>query len=348
LEKFEMKKTLVALAALAVVGAASAQVTLSGGVRAAIQNTGAAGAETSLSGNEPAANNITITAVEDLGGGMKVTALYHMRNDLMTGDASTSRPGTFVNGLWRNTAVWLDGGFGQVKAGRWGLSGLYSFDPFGAYGSVINPYAGGSSGGGRYTNMIQYQTPSFMGVTAQVGTSIDGSATQEDALWLTIDYAAGPLAVRITQEKGQALPIKVYTEFGFITAGKAATSGALTGLTAADDLQVTGVLAGASYDFGGAKLMAGYSTAKLVKSSVAVGEDFHVGVTVPMGAAVIKASYLKTTTGTPGAGFNNTGTDQTAIGVNYNLSKTTWAFADIGKNSSLANASWQVGLNKTF
>ena len=343
-----MKKTLVALAALAVVGAASAQVTLSGGVRAAVQNTGAAGAETKLDGNEAASNNVTITAVEDLGGGMKVTALYHMRNDLMTGDASTSRPGTAVNGLWRNTSVALDASFGQIRAGRWGLSGLYAFDAFGAYGSLVNPYAGGSSGGGRYTNMLQYQTPSFMGLTAQIGTSIDGSATQEDGAWLIVDYSAGPLALRVATEKGQALPIKVFSELGFIAAGKAAASGATAGLIAADDLQVTGVLAGASYDFGGAKLMAGYSTAKLVKSSVAVGDDFHVGVNAPMGAMLIKASYLKTTTGTPGAGFNNTGTDQTAIGVNYFLSKTTWAFADLAKNSSLPNATWQVGLNKTF
>jgi len=343
-----MKKTLVALAALAVVGAASAQVTLSGSVRAAVQNTGATGAETKLDGNEPASNNVTITAVEDLGGGMKVTALYHMRNDLMTGDVSASRPGTFVNGLWRNLSIALDGGFGQVRAGRWGLSGLYAFDAFGAYGSLVNPYAGGSSGGGRYTNMLQYQTPAFMGVTAQIGTSLDGSATQEDGAWLIVDYSAGPLALRVATERGQALPTKVHDALGWITAGKAAASGSTAGLIAADDLQVTGVLAGASYDFGGAKVFGGYSTAKLVKSSVAVGEDMHLGLTAPMGAAVIKAAYLKTTTGTPGAGFNNTGTDQAAIGVNYYLSKTTWAFADLAKNSSLPNATWQVGLNKTF
>jgi len=323
-----MKKTLVAIAALTLVGAASAQVTLSGGVRAAFQNSGAANAETTVGTNDVAANNITITAVEDLGGGMKVTGQYHMRNDIMTGEVSAGRPGTATNQLWRNSSVWVDASWGQVRAGRFGLAGLYGFDAFGATGTVT-AYAGNGIGG-RYTNMVQYQTPTISGLSAQIGVSVDGAAANEDASWIYINYAEGPLALRLISEKSAALTLAALPAYGLQPA---------TTASVAVDAQTTGMGLGGSYDLKVAKVMAGYASSKGTASGVVSGEQYHVGVTAPFGAATGKAAYMKNQT---------TGADIFAVGVDYSLSKTALLFADIGKSSTLANATWQVGVHKMF
>ena len=327
-----MKKTLVALAALAVVGAASAQVTLSGGVRAAVQNSGVAAAETTVGTNDVAANNVTITAVEDLGGGMKVTGQYHLRNDIMNGNISAGRTGAVGDSdkFWRNSYLALDASWGQVKAGRWGLSGLYAFDAFGATGT-IGPYAGQKAVGARYTNMIQYETPSISGISAQIGTSVDGAAANEDAFYIIVNYSAGPLALRVVSEKSQGVPTPISAAFG--------STAAVAAAIVAADIQLTGSALGASYDFGTAKIMGGYSTSKRVLSGATVGDDWHLAVTVPMGAMKFKGGYLKDTAA---------GTDTAAIGVDYSLSKTALLFADIGKASANANATWQIGIHKMF
>ena len=323
-----MKKTLVAIAALTLVGAASAQVTLSGGVRAAFQNSGVAGAETIVGTNDVAANNITITAVEDLGGGMKATGQYHMRNDIMNGEVSAGRPGTATNQLWRNSSVWLDASWGQVRAGRFGLAGLYAFDAFGATGT-ISPYAGNGIGA-RFTNMVQYQTPTISGLSAQIGVSMDGAAANEDASWIYINYAAGPLALRLVSEKSAALTLPATAAVGPLPA---------TTASVAVDAQTTGLGVGGSYDFGRAKVLAGYASSKGTLSGVTSGEEYHIGVTAPFGAATGKAGYKKNQTN---------GSDIFAVGVDYSLSKTALLFADIGKTSTLANATWQVGVHKMF
>ena len=323
-----MKKTLVAIAALTLVGAASAQVTLSGGVRAAFQNTGVVNAETTVHTNDVASNNVTITAVEDLGGGMKATGQYHMRNDIMTGEVSAGRNATFTNQLWRNSSVWIDASWGQVRAGRFGLAGLYAFDAFGATG-IVSPYAGNGIGG-RYTNMLQYTTPTVSGLSAQVGVSMDGAAANEDAAWIYIDYAKGPLALRVVSEKSAALTTDAYAAMGFLPAVAATTAVAT---------QTSGLGMAASYNFGVAKLMGGYASSKPTATSVISGEQYHIGATAPFGAAMGKAGYMKNQT---------TGVDIMAVGVDYNLSKTALVFADIGKTSNLANATWQVGVHKKF
>ena len=307
-----MKKTLVALAALAATAAfAQSSVTLSGGVRAALQNSGAAGAKTVVGANDVSVNNITITAVEDLGGGMKATGVYHMRNNLMTGEVSSGQAAATVaggNANWRNSFATIGGNFGEVKAGRWGLSGLYGFDPFGATGTV---YTFSDGIGGRYNSMMQYMSPNMGGVSAQVGVSLQGVAGTEEAQWVYVNYAAGPIAARIFSEKNQAAT---------------ATQNSAMGL-------------GLSYNMGVANLIAGFATRKGVVSGATVSQQYNIGATIPAGAAMGKVGYLKDQT---------SGRSVFAAGVDYSLSKTTALFVDIGKDSTVANATWQVGFQKGF
>ena len=307
-----MKKTLIALAAVAAVGSASAQVTISGGVRAALQNSGVAGAETILSGNDVSVNNLTFSATEDIGGGMKISGSYTMRNDLMTGETSSAQNATTVaagNANWRNTSIELSGNFGAVKAGRFGLSGLFAYDPFGATGSSAT-YASGTAGG-RFNNMLQYTTPSMSGINAVVGVTIDGVATMDDARWVYVNYNQGALSARIYSETSSATP-----------ATQTISSGA-----------------GASYNLGVATAMVGYSTNRLVTASAAAAEYYTVGATVPFGSATAKIAYHRNTVASA---------DTIAVGVDYALSKTSGLFADIAKLSAKANPTWQVGIQKAF
>jgi len=307
-----MKKTLIALAAVAAVSAASAQVTLSGGVRAAMQNSGVAGAETILSGNDVAVNNLTFAATEDIGGGMKITGSYTMRSNLMTGENSSGQDAATVaagNANWRNTSIELSGNFGAVKAGRFGLSGLFAYDPFGATGTIAT-YASGVAGG-RFNNMLQYTSPSMSGINAVVGVSIDGSATKDDARWVYVNYNQGALSARVYSETSSATP-----------ATQTISSGA-----------------GASYNLGVATAMVGFSTARLVTASAATAEYYTVGATVPFGSATAKIAYHRNTVASA---------DTIAVGVDYALSKTSGLFADIAKLSANANPTWQIGIQKAF
>ena len=308
-----MKKTLVALAALAATGA-FAQVTITGGVRAALQNTGVANAQTTVDANDVAANNLMITAVEDLGGGMKVTGSYLMRNDITTGAVSPATTATLTAptaGLWRNTYIALDGGFGQVKAGRWGNGGQFAFDAFGATG-IVAPYV--NAGGGRYNNMVQYQTPTMSGFSAQIGASMSGAtAGNEEGSWLYLNYSNGPLAARVLSEKNQA--------------------------ATASQTQGTGV--SASYDFGVAKALVSYARTVNISTSAASAEGFSLGATAPMGAATLKIGFANNYTAT-------TPNTVVGVGVNYALSKTSGFFFDAGKTSTLSNMTWQLGIEKYF
>ncbi|MEY3461533.1 MAG: hypothetical protein RLZZ03_1186, partial [Pseudomonadota bacterium] len=118
-----MKKSLIALAALAAFGTASAQstVAITGTFNAAFQKstTGATSADLVDS-------NLVFTAVEDLGGGLKATASSAFqangRQDITSTNAVTSSAvanQAKKDGVYgRNAFVALSGGFGAVSIGR--------------------------------------------------------------------------------------------------------------------------------------------------------------------------------------------------------------------------------------
>jgi len=72
-----MKKTLIALAALAAFGTASAQVALTGSISVATQKN-LAGTQSGLSMTD---STLNVTATEDLGGGMSMRATFALEND---------------------------------------------------------------------------------------------------------------------------------------------------------------------------------------------------------------------------------------------------------------------------
>ena len=178
LEKLSMKKTLIALAAVAVSSAAMAQVTMSGAVSFGYANdTTATGTKTSGFGTDTA--KIAFGASEDLGGGLKVNASMFIDNLV---EGSTANGGNVVLGV--------TGGFGSVQ-----FSSAESGDFLPVDGLTANS-------NGTDADRIAYTLPSFVqGLTlvvqAQDGTAIGGDTSGNGVTLIAANYTSGPLSVDV-------------------------------------------------------------------------------------------------------------------------------------------------------
>jgi len=192
-----MKKSLIALAALAVVSAASAQssVTVSGNLDFAASSS--SGTVTTMSNASTVSTNIGASstsvirfiAVEDLGGGLKATAQYNFDPRTLANDsgavtnnignantAAGSSLGATFTGLQRDELfVGLSGAFGNVRLGSPNSIGLGAHGDSSPLGTGIGAgyTANGVSGTmtnsyvqTRYNRSARYDSPTIAGFTA--------------------------------------------------------------------------------------------------------------------------------------------------------------------------------------
>lgn len=253
-----MKKTLVAFAALAVVGAASAQST------ATISGTIAAGYLKDLDGSKGLVldtNNVKVSLSEDLGGGLKLSAATQFAG-------GSARKSAVVK---EDSSIALAGGFGSVsyantRSGSWAVS-------YGAVGDSWNwngPYD---------TEVFQrsavdaltYTSPSMGGVSVvaqYIESATDGASTPAvKTAALGIKYAAGPLAIgaRFVNSRGDAF---------------------VSGITK-NSFEI-----GANYDLGIAKLGLGFDSKRRGKADTDKAAVV-VGVAVPLGPVSLGLNYGK-------------------------------------------------------
>lgn len=202
-----MKKTLIALAAVAATGAAFAQssVTLYGVADASLAKVTGKSAYLSSAGTM---NNGTsrwgVRGTEDLGGGLKAGFNFEQGLSLNDGSLSKSGGGEFGRAAWMN----LSGGFGELRLGRtlnpsfyaaaaWELTGAANY-------SVVVSQFGGVLGGIRNSSQIAYTTPNMGGFSATVGYVLKGNSADEKAkVDLNAIYANGPLSVALGYNKVQ-------------------------------------------------------------------------------------------------------------------------------------------------
>ena len=202
-----MKKTLIALAAVAATGAAFAQssVTLYGVADASLAKVTGKSAYLSSAGTM---NNGTsrwgVRGTEDLGGGLKAGFNFEQGLSLNDGSLSKSGGGEFGRAAWMN----LSGGFGELRLGRtlnpsfyaaaaWELTGAANY-------SVVVSQFGGVLGGIRNSSQIAYTTPNMGGFSATVGYILKGNSADEKAkVDLNAIYANGPLSVALGYNKVQ-------------------------------------------------------------------------------------------------------------------------------------------------
>lgn len=362
-----MKKTLIALATLAAAtGTAFAQstVTLSGTLQIGVINSGetttqAAGAtaSTAVKTSSTAAHNswatsaLSFTGVEDLGGGLKATAVMVSG----VGDGFAARERT----------LGVSGGFGAVRFGRFApapSAGFYAYSGAGSanlVGSIYNMATAGSATAAMHTstanferqdNVLQYTTPSFSGITANlamVNVSSDSNAAgltgkvEGRQTSVSVVYAAGPLSAgigfnsRTDGTEGTAAVAAGTANVTGIGAPGAAAVAATTGTLTDTNQQYIG----ASYDLGVATVFATNVTRNAKGgargAAAATSTDVNAtsfGVSVPLGAITLRASTYSGTDKRTAAATDNTKLSGNQISVVYSLSKRTSLVAATGTN----------------
>ena len=206
-----------------------------------------------------------------------------------------------ASGLFgRRATVSLSGNFGEVRLGRDLTPAFNNLSDFNLYGTNGTGNAGAmfypifsSVTHVRASNGISYLTPGGLGgVYGHVTYAFGENATNSDGR-----YAAG----RIGYKQG---PLHI------------AVGTARTNYLAGNQTQTT---AGASFDFGVARVNALYGVNK--KASVE-NSALHVGVAVPLGAFEVRAGY------TDARVRGGDGARQVMGGVLYSLSKRTTLYVD--------------------
>ena len=350
-----MKKSLIALAALAAVGAASAQssVTLYGvidtnyGWSRTKQTVGPFKFEKEYVGLNPAGSNLSssrwgLKGQEDLGNGL--AAVFNVEAGF------SSNSGAFnAGGFNRRAVVGLKGGFGQVllgndytpmdfigSGGGFQASDLVTGD--GEVSWLDGHPAGMDVGTPLYTARAQgvHYSGNFngVGVMAFAGhndtkrDSSMGPDTRErtTGYGVGVTYASGPFAIG-----------------GAVQRFEGEVSGAGFGWTtpvANSDVESLQYGIGASYDFGAAKLhghwMANDYEDKLLPPGMAYNKPYNqlgVGVTVPMGAFTLGAQYAYNMWNDAWGTEDAKGHDVVLEG-SYALSKRTNLYARVGRYNS--------------
>ena len=247
-----MKKSLIALASLAVVTAASAQsnVTLYGIADVVIHKD--SGVSTQMTSGGVSTSRWGIKGSEDLGGGLSANFNFEQSLDLTNGAA---------DGFDRQAWVGFSGGFGEVKLGKaWNAYDDFAFAANSAFdANVLTPavIAPSYSYVANPNKGVYYATPDFGGFGAAVSSSFKDGADNQRVTAFHVRYEAGPLFVAVGQERDR-------TDSGTRKATR------LVG----------------TYDFGVAVLRAGFGNVS------DEGKDYSIGADVPLSDALTVSGGL--------------------------------------------------------
>jgi hypothetical protein len=308
LENLEMKKSLIAMAALAAAGVASAQSTstLSGVLDFGLEKS-ASGAALQASNSRNGTTQITWSGSEDLGGGLKANFKVSTSFDAtFANNGATAAPTNQILGN-NDMYVGMAGGFGEVRLGR-------SFNPVFEAGLTANGTKGVSGYATRgntldnvgvyVSNQVQYLSPRLGGVQLVVSWAPkEDTAAAKNHMGVRLNYSAGPLVANLA------------------VANNTNGSGAVVGTKNWTHLS-------AAYDFGMARLLFSYQDDG--NNTSATDSAYVVSATVPVGAHQFWAQY--------GVAEAATGSDARILsaGFKYNMSKRTLAYVSIGNRNNAA------------
>jgi len=315
-------------------------------------------------------SRIGFRGTEDLGGGL--AASFWLEAPISNDDGQQGIA-TFA----RRSTVSLSGGFGEVRLGRDYTPTFWNdtvFDPFGtngvgtnlistantAFGNFLTPAAStapftnvANSNYVRSSNSIGYFLPPNLGGFYGQLQYAFSEKTKYDPGTATPNVANNSRAGRyIGGRFGYANgPLDVAVAYGSSTIGDQFYVGTTT--------KVNTLNLGASYDFGPVKLFGEVSRAKnkmdFEVEPFAGGRPdvdltgYLLGVTVPVGAGLIRASYsrVKTDFNAPEVLFAPSVADpkasKLALGYVHNLSKRTALYATIARVSNKNGAAYTVG-----
>lgn len=316
-----MKKLLVTMAALGAVastsGFAQSKVAIYGLVDLGFvhERGGASGSVNKLTSGIANGSRIGFQGIEDLGDGL--SAIFTIENGFQS-DTGAAGQGGLVFG--RQAFVGLTGGFGALKLGRQytPLEVLIGkIDPFGngSSGKMTNVFAAGYSP--RINNAVIYTTPAIGGFSGEVAYGfgeVPGDISASRFVGASGGYIQGPLYVRLA-----------YQNSNDITATSSAKNTVL----------------GVTYDFGAVTTHFSYGTNETDAAGAAVldNNDVMIGVSWPIGASKILASYVRKDDKLA----LNRDADQIGIGYYYAMSRRTTLYAAAARISNKRGASYTVG-----
>ena len=355
-----MKKSLIALAALAAFGTASAQssVTISG--KFGMSYVQPLGTEATVKGKANLAvsdGDINFAAVEDLGGGLKAGANMALR---VRGRENISAATTQVitaatppvaataqaysvsaySEVGRDATVFLSGSFGTLTAGAVEFGNGISGRGFG--GSNVSLATDLNNGGvlsaNGYGNMLQYSSPVMSGLSVQL-TRADSAGTiigqttlaatgRETALGINanilgLTYANGPLTAGIDST--------AYS--GTTTIGGANSDRKRTRMSA-------------DYDFGFVKIGVGQEDNKgTATTGTYAGKQTAFGISAPITPALrVGLAYAKNSeTAVIGVSTAGAVAKGSGISADYSFSKRTIlnvSYATIARDDLADNANY--------
>jgi predicted porin len=318
-----MKKSLIALAVMAVSGAAMAQssVTLYGVLDVAFAHVN----DGTTTNNKIESGLLNTSRYgfkgsEDLGGGLKANFLLEQGFNMDTGSPLTdSQDGQskLTQGFSRNAYVGLSGGFGELRLGKvWSAFDEMKGASNAVWDSGLSPNAGvfygpgGTSGGiGGYTfnprNSAIYFSPNLSGFSGAASYSFGENKAAATGTTAAVD-AGKVAAVNLKYAGGP-----VYVGLGYQTEQ----------VTGADPTKKYTMLNG-TYDFGVAMLQAsvGRQSQNAFKTT-----DWTLGATVPVAAAVtISGGFAGSKDNAALGDFKRTGV---SLAAQYALSKRTQLYA---------------------
>jgi len=369
LEKFEMKKSLIALAVLAASGAAMAQssVTLYGKVDnlAVISDVKGKPSQTLIQSGGGGGSRWGMKGSEDLGGGLKANFILESG---FSGDTGASAQGGLLFG--RQAWVGVSGGFGDVQVGRvrtvahivsgdfQGMLDSAALAPLNQIGRVQDNGGAGALGLGnvatlRLNNGISYTTPKMSGFSARAQYALgenNAAGTDADAAYaFSVSYAGGPLAVGA-----------YYQVESCETAAAKPNATPACAVANSEDRQYAFV--GVKYNLGMAVLKGSYGHAANIRGvNNADSSEYQIGVDVPVSSAlVLTASYANagdngTQSATVAGATGKIDREGYAVGAKYSLSKRTFMYAGVSyyeqtKAGALNNETtlYALGLQHNF
>lgn len=340
-----MKKTFVALAALAALGTASAQVTVYGKVDLGVSSTTATGAVNQglqVSSGNYEGSRFGVRGSHDLTGGLKIDGHYQFRIDAAGNDTTIQDT--------RVATLGLSGGFGSLTAGlnwtpydsAWGFDQL-EYNGFSAANQSW--YRGahgdnGTTGWGTAKKSIAYSTPDMNGFNATVMYANNGDKTDTadsvPYVGLGANYAAGPLSLNFGYES--------------IASTVHLTTAALAGE------KTTAMVMGASYNLGVATVGLGYQQANVdAKGAEWKDAGFSLSVSAPVSATTTVALGYATETTTT-AGKSDGKSQGLGAHVIYNWTKQAAVYAGAtqrtvtaaGSTAEVKRTSVATGLRYNF
>ena len=358
-----MKKSLIAIAALAAAGAAAAQssVTMYGQVNTGYEHsktdTTIDGVKTTtkttgFQNDRVNTSRLGFKGEEALGNGLSATFALEMGFD--------SADGKFADSAFnRKATVGLKGAFGEVRIGK-DSTPMNEFD--GSFKAIdrtttlAKQVAGrDASWEGRPTGLFYNGTFSGVSVSAAIGNNSERTKTgdvttkkDDSAVYgLGLGYNGGAWAV------GAAFQHE--TKKGF--------DNTVTPAAAAHDGKVTNYGVGASYDFNVAKVYGQYKGGQYKNKASTVADkysydQFAVGVSAPFGATTLSAEYAynkaKDTAGAVSTKYKG---NVFAVQAEYAFSKRTSLVARAGQvanwknettNDKSSTQEYTVGLRHKF